>query len=105
MLYSSKLFLVILSAAIFLLADSLSANWGKNGSVLSLVLMCIVGSVGYFLFGLLNQKVQLGVAGGLVNVILVVGTVIVGWMYFGESLMLRQYVGLVLAGAAILLLS
>ncbi|MFH1010721.1 MAG: hypothetical protein V1784_05745 [bacterium] len=105
MFLPSKLLLILLSAGLFILADSFSANWGKNGGVLSLVLMCIVGSIGYVFFGLLNQKVQLGIAGGLVNVVLIVGVVFIGWIYFGESLMFRQYAGLVLAGLAILLLS
>lgn len=103
--YTLNFFLVILSAVLFIFADSLSANWGKVGSMTSLVLMCIVGSAGYFAFGLLNQRVQLGIAGGLVNVMLVIGTVLVGWLYFGETLVLRQYVGLVISGIAILLLS
>jgi multidrug transporter EmrE-like cation transporter len=54
---------------------------------------------------LLNQKVNLGIAGSLVNLMIVMGTVFVGIFYFHETLTSVQYIGLFLALVAIALLN
>jgi drug/metabolite transporter (DMT)-like permease len=67
--------------------------------------MCLVGCTGYFLFGVLNRTLTLAVSGGMVNVMLVIGALLVSYLYFGESLSPKQIVGIVLACAAIVLMS
>ena len=97
--------LVVLCGGLFTLCDSLSANWGKTGNWKSLIVVCILSPITYLLFGLLNQKIQLGIAGSLVNLLIVIGTVLVGIFYFNEVLTFTQFLGLFLAAIAIVLLS
>lgn len=104
----SKLYtwgLVLFCGAIFTLCDSLSANWGKTGNWQSMAIVIVLAPFTYLLFGLLNQKVQLGIAGSLVNLIIVVGTVLVGTFYFQEAMTFRQLIGLAFAVIAIVLLN
>ncbi len=97
--------LVFFCGGVFTLCDSLSANWGKTGDWKSIVFVCILSPITYLVFGLLNQKIDLGVAGSLVNLIIVIGTVLVGMFYFQEVLTTTQFLGLFLACCAIVLLS
>jgi drug/metabolite transporter (DMT)-like permease len=48
---------------------------------------------------------NLGIVGSLVNLIIVIGTVLVGVFYFQEVLTKTQLVGLFFAGVAIVLLN
>lgn len=100
-----KWLLVLLSATFFLFADSLSANWGKTGHVGSILLMIVLAPLGYWLFGILNKTVSLGVSSSLVNLLIILGGVLVGWFYFGEILGVRQILGIFMAIVAIILLS
>lgn len=100
-----KYFLILCSASAFIAADAFSANWGKTGHGLSLMLMLIAGCLGYLLFGLLNQKTSLAVSGGLVNVTLVVGSLAVSFFYFEEILSIRQLIGIFFACVAIALMN
>lgn len=93
--------LIISSAGMFILADSLAANWGKNGSITSILLMCVIAPLGYLLFGKLNSMQSLSVSSGLVNMILIVGTVIVGITIFQDEVTTRQWIGLCLAFLAV----
>lgn len=97
--------LVLACGAIFTLCDSLSANWGKTGHWQSMAIVIVLAPFTYLLFGLLNQKVELGVAGSLVNLIIVLGTVLVGTFYFQEVLSVTQLIGLAFAMVAIVLLN
>lgn len=97
--------LVIFCGAFFTLCDSLSANWGKTGDWKSMAIVCILSPFTYLFFGLLNQKVNLGIAGSLVNLTIVMGTVFVGIFYFHETLTSVQYIGPFLALVAIALLN
>ncbi|MCC5628204.1 hypothetical protein [Nostoc sphaeroides] len=86
--------------------DLLSANWGKTGNWKSLVIVCILSPITYLFFGLLNPKIELGLAGSLlVNLLIVMGTVLVGRFYFHEILTATHLVGLFFAFVAIILLS
>lgn len=100
----TKWFIVLGSALLFILSDSLSANWGKNGNVWSLVIMCFVAPVGYVLFGLLNRNTSLSVSSGLVNIFLIIGTILIGIFYFDDVLTTRQSFGLIFAIIAVILL-
>lgn len=97
--------LVFLCGSLFTLCDSLSANWGKTGDLKSLVIVGFLSPTTYLLFGFLNQKMNLGIVGSLVNLIIVIGTVLVGVFYFQEVLTKTQLFGLVFAGVAIVLLN
>ncbi|OCQ94670.1 hypothetical protein BCD67_04170 [Oscillatoriales cyanobacterium USR001] len=97
--------LVLFCGGLFTVCDSLSANWGKTGDWKSIVLVCLLSPITYLVFGLLNQKMDLGIAGSLVNLIIVIGTVLIGAFYFQEVLTNTQLLGLFLACCAIVLLS
>ncbi|MBW4681252.1 MAG: hypothetical protein KME19_14205 [Microcoleus vaginatus WJT46-NPBG5] len=97
--------LVLLCGSLFTVCDSLSANWGKTGDLKSIAIVCLLSPTTYLCFGFLNQKIKLGVAGSLVNLIIVIGTVLVGTFYFHEMLSRTQMLGLAFACLAIVLLS
>ena len=98
-------FLVLLSGGLFLICDFLSANWGKTSNFQSLLIVCFLAPMTYLFFGLLNQKVSLGLAGSLVNLLIVIGAVIVGNFHFHEVLTRNQLLGVFTACIAIILLS
>jgi hypothetical protein len=60
--------LVFLSGGLFLICDFLSANWGKTGNFQSLLIACFLAPLSHLLFGLLNQKVSMGLAVSLIRV-------------------------------------
>jgi multidrug transporter EmrE-like cation transporter len=97
--------LVLGCAAMFILCDSLSAHWGKTDQKYSFVAFVLLAPTSYGLFGLINKRVDLAVAGALVNTIIVVGTSLVGVLVFKEQLTAVQYVGIGLAVAAVTLLN
>jgi len=103
---SSLQWLILLSSAfLFILADFLSANWGKTGSVASLGIMCILAPFSYFLFGVLNKHMSLSVSSALVNMLIVLGGVLVGVLYFKDALSMKQYAGIATALLSIYLLN
>ena len=93
--------IAVLCAGLFITCDLLAANWGKTGSSLSLIIASVLAPSSYILFGYLNKKIELGVAGSLVNIMIVMGAVIFGYTYFHEALSSLQIFGLVLALVAI----
>ena len=95
----------LLCGGLFTLCDSLSANWGKTGDLKSIAIVCLLSPSTYLFFGFLNKQVKLGVAGSLVNLTIVIGTVLVGTFYFHEVLSRTQMLGLAFAGLAIVLLN
>lgn len=97
--------LVLFCGGFFTVCDSLSANWGKTGDWKSMAFVCVLSPATYLIFGVLNQKVDLGIAGSLVNLLIVIGTVLVAKFYFHEVLTSTQLVGLFLACIAIVLLN
>ena len=93
------------SAGLFILCDSLSANWAKTASLSSLAMVSVLSSVAYLLFGYLAGRLNLAVAGSLINLIIMIGAVLVGVLYFKEHLRLQQWAGIGLGAAAIVILS
>ena len=96
-----KWILIIICASIFVLSDTLSAYWGRTSYEPSLILMTFLAPVGYFLFALINKNSNLAVSSGLVNMMLIIGTIMVSIFYFKDSLTIRQSFGLVLAITAV----
>ena len=97
--------LTLLSAGVFILCDSLSANWAKKSHLSSLAVVVILSPIAYLLFGLLASRVNLAVAGSLVNLMIMIGAVLVGVFYFKEHITCLQWAGIILAAVAILILS
>jgi multidrug transporter EmrE-like cation transporter len=97
--------LVFGCAAIFILCDSLSAHWGKTGHKHSLALFVVLAPFSYALFALINKRIDLAIAGALVNTIIVVGAVLVGVFVFREQLSTTQYIGIGLALVSVTLLN
>lgn len=65
----------------------------------------MLSPIAYLLFGLLASRVNLAVAGSLVNLMIMVGAVLVGVFYFKEEITSLQWTGIVLGAVAILILS
>lgn len=97
--------LILISASAFVLCDYLSANWGKNNSVVSLFIMFSIAPIAYVLFGILNRTKSLSVSSGLVNMLLLIGTILVGIFIFKDQLNIKQIIGLIFAITAIGLLA
>ena len=97
--------LTLFSAGFFILCDSLSANWAKKSHLSSLAIVVVLSPIAYLLFGLLASRVNLAVAGSLVNLMIMVGAVLVGVFYFGEHVTGLQWTGIILGVVAILILS
>jgi len=97
--------LTLCSAGFFILCDSLSANWAKKSHLLSVAIVVVLSPIAYLLFGLLASRVNLAVAGSLVNLMIMVGAVLVGVFYFKEEITSLQWTGIVLGAVAILILS
>jgi multidrug transporter EmrE-like cation transporter len=97
--------LVFSCAGMFILCDSLSAHWGKTGSRSSLLIFVALSPLSYFIFALINRRIDLSVAGALVNTMIVVGAAIVGVVAFGEQLSKLQYLGIGLALVSVTLLN
>lgn len=86
----------LVCALAFSVCDTLVAHWAKNGSHTALAVAMILAPVGYLLFGYLNTRVDLSIAGGLVNASIVLFTALAGYFLFGETDIKRsQIVGLV----------
>lgn len=100
-----RVLLALFVASIFILCDSLSAKWGKHGSLWAFLLMVPLAPVGYWFFGYMNRNLSLSIVTGLVNVFLLIGTVSVGIFYFNDDLFLRHYIGLGFAFASLVLLA
>jgi multidrug transporter EmrE-like cation transporter len=96
---------VVASAALFILCDALSAHWGKTDSRNSLLLVMALSPISYYLFALVNQRVELAVAASLVNTMVVVGGIVVGVVFFGETLSHLQMAGIGMAICAVTLLN
>ena len=93
------------SAGLFILCDSLSTNWAKTANLVSLAAVCVLSSVAYLLFGFLAGRLNLAVAGSLVNLIIMIGAALVGVFYFKEHLRTMQWAGIGLGAVAIVILS
>jgi drug/metabolite transporter (DMT)-like permease len=74
-----------LCAFAFSLCDTLAAHWAKNGSRTALAGAIVLGPIGYIIFGYINTRVDLAVAGGLVNALIVVFTALAGIFLFRET--------------------
>ena len=98
------LLLVVATTLLFIISDSLAANWGKSNNLSSLFILFITGPIGYILFGVLNRDKSLAASSGAVNMGLLIGTILVSLFYFNESINLSQIIGLFFAFAAMYLL-
>ena len=105
MSYFHKWLLILCCAAMFIVCDTLSANWGKTGNRLSLVIMFALSPVAYLLFGILNKEETLSISSGLVNIMIIIGAILIGIFFFKDIVNVRQGIGLLLAIIAVILMS
>jgi len=99
-----RVFLVLLTASFFIICDTMSAYWGRNGGVIYLILIINLAPIGYFLFAFLNRTNSLSISSGLVNMMLIIGTVSIGIFGFHDALTIRQMVGLTFSIIAVALM-
>ena len=97
--------LATVSALAFSICDSMAAGWARDGSTRSLLLVLFLGPVGYLIFGLLNVKTELAVAGGLVNGLIIVFTSLAGYIFFRQGLKIHQLAGVSLIVIGVLVAS
>ncbi len=101
----SESILIIVSTLLFILSDSLSAQWGKMGGRYILFGIVIVAPLGYIFFGILNRHRSLASSSGIVNMGLLIGTVLMSYFFFKEPLNIRESIGILFAIVAIFLLA
>lgn len=101
----TKVLLIAVAASLFTMCDALAADWAKNGRTRSLLLVLALGPIAYLTFGYLAKKTPLALVGGYVNVAIVVGTTLVGVVLFGDALSTRQWCGIGLAIAGLVLMA
>lgn len=97
--------LVPACAGMFILCNSLSTHWGTTENRNSLIAFVALSPVSYGLFALINKRIDLAIAGALVNTMIAVGTVLVGVLLFKEQLSTLQYVNIGFAIASVTLLN
>ena len=97
--------LTLCSAGFFILCDSLSANWAKTSSISNAATVVVLSPLAYILFGLLASRVNLAIAGSLVNLMIMIGPVLVGLLYFKGRVAMLQWVGIGLGMVSIVILS
>lgn len=94
--------IVILCALAFSVCDTLAAQWAVTGSRKALALSITLGPISYLTFAYLNTKINLALAGGLVNSLIVVFTLISGVFYMKQSsISHNQIFGLILISIGI----
>jgi len=57
-------------------------------------MVVVLSPLAYILFGLLASRVNLAIAGSLVNLIIMIGAVLVGLFYFKERVTTLQWIGI-----------
>jgi len=97
--------MIAAAAGLFILCDALSAHWGKTDNRNSLLLVLALSPISYYLFAMVNQRMEMAVAVSLVNTMVVVGGILVGVLFFGESLSNMQMAGIGMAIGAVTLLN
>lgn len=100
-----KWFLILSSAAMFILCDSLSANWGKTRNATSIIIMFALAPLAYLIFAELNKKESLSISSGLVNMMIIIGAILIGVFYFKDVITVKQGLGLFLAVLAVILMA
>ena len=93
--------LVIATALPFIVCDVLAAMWAKKGGAKILFILIALSPVGYILFAYVNKKMSLSMSTGWVSVAIVVGTIAVGFFYFGDQLEFRHKIALMLIIVAV----
>ncbi len=99
-----RILLVLVTAAFFVTCDTLSAHWGRNGGILYLLLIINLAPIGYFLFAFLNRSNSLSISSGMVNMVIIIGTIAIGVFGFHDALTAKQIIGLILAVCAVILM-
>lgn len=97
--------LTLFSAGFFIFCDLLSTSWAKAPNAPTLAVLIVLSPAAYLLFGLLASRVNLAVAGSLVNLMIMIGSVLVGLFYFKDRLTVLQSVGIGFGLVAVVLLS
>jgi len=96
--------LTLCSVGFFMLCDSLITHWAKTSSLSSLATVIVLSPVAYLFFGFVTSRANLAVGGAMVNLMLVIGAVLVGFFYFKENITAWQWTGISLGMVAIVIL-
>jgi hypothetical protein len=90
------------------LADSVGTLWANSENKFSiyLLLIFILGPLVFISFGLITTKTGLAIASGVVNSLLVLTSISIGLLFFGEwsKLSFLQYTGIAFALMGIVLM-
>lgn len=101
----SKAALISLAVFMFLITDVIAASWAKSENKYLLMIMILISPFGYLSFAFLNQKMGLGASSAIINTLIVIGGVIMGRLFFSETLSIQQYMGIFFGVFAIYLIS
>lgn len=100
--------LIVVATIPFVLGDTLSKIWAEGGPWAwpAFAAIVVIAPIGYMLFGWMAKRSGLALASGLINSLLVLGTMLVGLVIMREwnKVTPPQYVGMALAFAGIILM-
>jgi len=96
--------LIATSAGLFIWANVLSLRWGKSGEPYIFLLFTVVACFAYAIFGKLSSERGVAITSGLVDSSILIGTVMIGVLFLGEALNIRQIFGLCFALLGLVLL-
>jgi multidrug transporter EmrE-like cation transporter len=97
---------LILSAVFFAFGEFLSKKFALNPSILLVVIIVVVYSVGVLLWlPAILQKNQLSIVGTLWAVLSLLATILIGIIIFSEKLTLLSIAGIIFAFLAVIFLS
>ena len=100
-----NMFLIAMFAAsLFVLGDVISTKWARDGNNNLLILIFIIGPFAYICQSFMTKKTSLAVASGMVNTLIVVGSILAAILLFRDPISIRQYIGLFFGILTVILL-
>lgn len=100
----TRVIVLVACASLFVICDTLAAYWGKFDSTRALYALIPLAPFSYIMFGYINKRYPLAIASSYVNIALCTATILIGYFVFADELTVRQWVGVALAFAAMLMM-
>ena len=103
-----NLLYILVAVVVAVSANSISAIWAKQDNKFSLWLLAviIISPLVFITYGLVTSRIGMALASGVIDSLLIVGTIAVGLILFKEwdKILGLQYVGMAFALLGVLLI-
>lgn len=97
-----QLIIAALSASFFVASNVVASHWAKTSQHWLWLPIFGMAATGYILFGVLIKQSNLSISAGLVDTIIVIGSILIGTLFLQDALTTRQTIGLVFAILAVI---